>query len=126
MDDLDAHSVYTEVGVPIDIDGDTRCRFCDLAVFRPDAPDLVIEIDSSYNHAALRKLAIARDAGAVAVWIRWAGGKVTPPPGIGLIDLTTSTRLLRRVIASPAAPCRFERAEVEIFEYPELWWATDG
>jgi hypothetical protein len=64
--------------------------------------------------------AIARDAGAVAVWIRWAGGEVTPPPCIRLIDLTTSTRHLRHVIASPAAPCRFKRAVVEISEYPEF------
>lgn len=125
--DWDAHGIYKEVGVPIDIDGQIRCRFCDLVVFRPDAPDLVIEIDSLYNRAALRKLAVARDAGAVAVWIRWGAGKVTPPPGIRLIDLTTSTRNLRRAIASPAEPaCRFERAEVEISEYSEFEVSSAG
>jgi hypothetical protein len=59
---------------------------------RPDGPDLVVEIDSAHSEGNLGKLVFARDAGAIAVWVRWHGGRIEQPAGVSVIDLIGATR----------------------------------
>lgn len=59
---------------------------------RPDGPDIVVEIDSTHKEQNIEKLAYARDAGAVAVWVRWHSGRLEAPNGIHVIDLVEATR----------------------------------
>jgi hypothetical protein len=85
-------NAYRELSLPVAPAGSTRFGRIDLTVMRPVGPDLVVEIDSTHAERNLAKLAFARDAGAVVVWVRWHGGRVESPLGVPVIDLVDATR----------------------------------
>lgn len=85
---------FRELSLPITPAGSTRFGRVDLTVMRPDAPDLVVEIDSAHNDRSVEKLTFAHEAGGVPVWVRWRGGRVEAPEGVHLIDLVAATRRL--------------------------------
>lgn len=86
-------SVYRELSIPVTTPGKTgRFGRLDITVLRLGAPDLVVEIDSAHNDRSVSKLTFARDAGAVAVWVRWHSGRVEAPEGVSVIDLVEATR----------------------------------
>jgi hypothetical protein len=87
---------YRELSLPITPAGSTRFGRLDLTVMRPERPDLVIEIDSTSKAESAEKLAFARAAGAVAVWVRWHTGRVDAPDGVHVIDLVQASRGLAR------------------------------
>jgi hypothetical protein len=62
-----------------------------VAVLRSEDPDVVIEIDSAHNAASVAKLEHARDAGAVAVWVRWNAGPVRSVDGLAVLDLVETS-----------------------------------
>lgn len=83
---------YRELSLPVTPGGSARFGRLDLTVMRPDGPDLVVEIDSTHNAQTVEKLGFVRDAGAVAIWVRWNAGRVEAPDGIHVIDLIEATR----------------------------------
>jgi Probable Zinc-ribbon domain len=85
---------YRELSVPVTPAGSARFGRLDVTVLRRDAPDVVVEIDSAANAGTEDKLAFARDAGAVTVWVRWKAGTLTALDGVHLIDLREATREL--------------------------------
>lgn len=85
-------NVYRELSLPVTPGGSERFGRLDLTLMRPDAPDVVIEIDSAHKPESLHKLLFARDAGAVAIWVRWRGGRVETADGVAVIDLVERTR----------------------------------
>jgi hypothetical protein len=84
--------IYRELSLPVTPGNSTRFGRLDLTVMRPDGPDLVVEIDSAHNAQTVEKLRFARDAGAVAIWVRWNAGRVGAPDGVHVVDLVEETR----------------------------------
>ena len=78
---------WRELHVPLDDERATGRL--DLVIVRPDAPDIVIEIDSANVARSVAKLEIARDRGALPVWLRWRTGQVPSLEGVTVIDLTS-------------------------------------
>jgi hypothetical protein len=80
--------VFGELRVPV-VTRDSAVRYgrLDLVVWEPGVPDIVVEIDSAPNPGSVRKLEFARDAGAVAVWVRHGSGGIAAPEGVAVIDL---------------------------------------
>jgi hypothetical protein len=62
----------------------------DVAVWHPDLPDVVVEIDSAPNAESVRKLEFARDAGALPIWVRHGSSRITEPEGVAVIDVRPS------------------------------------
>lgn len=85
-------NVFRELSVPLAPTGSERFGRLDLTVIRPDRRDFVIEIDSVHKASSVEKLAFARDAGSLAVWVRWKGGRVERPEGVLVIDLVAATK----------------------------------
>jgi hypothetical protein len=85
-------NVYRELTLPVTPGTSGRFGRLDVTALRPDGPDLVVEIDSAHKPESVQKLEFARDAGAVAVWVRWRGGRVETPDGVVVIDLVERTR----------------------------------
>ena len=83
-----------EFSLPVVPDSRSGFGRADVVIMRSNDPDVVIEIDSAHNAASVTKLEFARDAGAIAVWVRWHGGRVHPVPGVAGIDLVEQTRRL--------------------------------
>lgn len=65
----------------------TRYGRLDVVVWSAAGPDIVVEIDSKLNPASAQKLAFARDAGAIPIWVRFGEGRVGAPEGVAVIDL---------------------------------------
>jgi len=59
----------------------------DLVVFRPGQPDIVIELDSANVPRSIAKLELARDRGALPVWLRFGGGRAAAVPGVHVVAL---------------------------------------
>jgi hypothetical protein len=79
---------YRELRLPVLAkDGATRYGRLDVVLWQSQFPDIVVEIDSKPNPGSARKLEFARDAGALAVWVRHGTGPVTAPAGVAVIDL---------------------------------------
>ncbi|MFC6238031.1 zinc-ribbon domain-containing protein [Longivirga aurantiaca] len=87
-------NVFRELSLPITPGKSSRFGRLDLTIMRPQEPDMVVEIDSTHKEESLEKLVFARDAGALAVWVRWHGGRFDVPPGIHGVDLIAATRPL--------------------------------
>ncbi len=62
----------------------------DLVIFRPDGPDIVVEIDARPNARSIAKLELARDVGALPIWLRWQRGTIETLDGVSVVDLTGS------------------------------------
>jgi hypothetical protein len=77
---------WRELQVPLD-DGRDTGRL-DLVIVHPGKPDVVIELDSKSVPRSVAKLELARDRGAIPVWLRWGQGRVIAPHGVTAIDLT--------------------------------------
>src|SRR5690349_17205009 len=59
---------------------DKQHSVLDVALARPDAPPVVVEVDHTDRRRTIEKLLAEADAGRVAVWIRWGPGRFTEPP----------------------------------------------
>jgi Uma2 family endonuclease len=59
----------------------------DLVIWHPEFPDIVVEIDSANKRESALKLAFARDAGALPIWVRHGSGPFDAPDGCAVIDL---------------------------------------
>jgi hypothetical protein len=80
--------VYRELQLPVLAKpGAVDYGRLDVVIWHPGWPDIAVEIDSKPNAASARKLEFARDAGAVAVWVRHGTGPVSAPAGVAVIDL---------------------------------------
>ncbi|TYC68778.1 hypothetical protein [Streptomyces sp. CB01881] len=75
--------------------GATRYGRLDTVIRQLGAADIVMEIDSAPNPSSAAKLAFARDAGAVPVWIRFGKGGIDAPNGVAVIDLRAPVRELQ-------------------------------
>ncbi|MER7467029.1 zinc-ribbon domain-containing protein [Streptomyces sp. NPDC097981] len=89
--------VYAEARLPLVPDGKSRYGRVDLLAWSPGPlPDFVVEIDSAPNPSSAQKLAFARDAGAVPLWVRFGSGQVEDIDGVGVVD---ARELIRSVVA---------------------------
>jgi hypothetical protein len=93
---------WRELHVPLD-DARATGRL-DLVVFRPGGSDVVIEIDSANVNRSVAKLELARDRGALAVWLRWGAGQVADVPGVHVVDLTRLSAAPVTMLASGRMP----------------------
>jgi hypothetical protein len=59
----------------------------DLVIFRPDLPDIVVEIDARDTPRSAAKLELARDHGALPIWLRWQRGAIVSLDGVSVVDL---------------------------------------
>jgi hypothetical protein len=67
---------------------DKQHSVVDVALARPAAPPVVVEVDHTDRRRTVDKLLAEAAAGRVAVWVRWGPGRITePPPPIQLIAL---------------------------------------
>jgi hypothetical protein len=70
---------------------DNRHSVLDVALARPGAPPIVVEIDHTDRSRTIAKLQAEADAGRVAVWIRWGPGRLAEPPApIRMIPLAVT------------------------------------
>lgn len=76
---------WRELHVPL-TDERASGRF-DLVVFRPGWPDIVLELDSANVPRSIAKLELARDRGALPIWLRFGHGSTATIPGVQIIDL---------------------------------------
>jgi hypothetical protein len=82
---------YREVRLPVVPPGAVRYGRLDTLICHP-AGEVAVEIDSGFPdslRSSSAKLAFARDAGAVPVWIRLDQRDVMVPDGVVVIDLRT-------------------------------------
>ncbi|MGA5823494.1 zinc-ribbon domain-containing protein [Kitasatospora sp. NPDC094028] len=86
---------YRELRLPVVPPGATRYGRLDTVIRQIGARDIVVEIDSAPNPGSAAKLAFARDAGAVPIWIRFGKGGIDAPDGVAVIDLRASVRELQ-------------------------------
>jgi hypothetical protein len=63
----------------------------DLVVFRFRQPDIVIELDSANVPRSIAKLEVARERGALPVWLRFGRGRMVDIPGVHVVDMTGVT-----------------------------------
>ncbi|GAA3338220.1 hypothetical protein GCM10020358_17510 [Amorphoplanes nipponensis] len=67
---------------------DQQHSVVDVALARPAAPPIVVEVDHTDRRRTVEKLLAEADAGRVAVWVRWGPGRIAEPPApIHLIAL---------------------------------------
>jgi hypothetical protein len=85
---------YRELRLPVVPPGAGRYGRLDTVIWQPGFPDIAVEIDSAPNPAAAAKLAFARDAGAIPLWIRFGDGGTDAPEGVAVIDLRSAVRRL--------------------------------
>ena len=52
----------------------------DVALARPDAQPVVVEVDRLDRPRTVDKLLAEAAAGRLAIWVRWGAGPFTPPP----------------------------------------------
>jgi hypothetical protein len=85
-----------------------RHSVLDVALARPGAPPIVVEVDHTDRHRTIEKLLAEAAAGRVAVWVRWSPGKITEPPApIRLVPLPVDRqqgRYTRRTEPDRPAP----------------------
>jgi hypothetical protein len=86
---------YRELRLPVVPPGATRYGRLDTVIRQIGARDIVVEIDSAPNPGSAAKLAFARDAGAVPIWIRFGKGGTDAPDGVAVIDLRAPVRELQ-------------------------------
>jgi hypothetical protein len=67
---------------------DKQHSVVDVALARPAAPPIVVEVDHTDRKRTVEKLLAEAAAGRVAVWVRWGPGRPAEPPApIRLIAL---------------------------------------
>jgi hypothetical protein len=72
---------------------DNKHSVLDVALARPGAPPIAVEIDHTDRSRTVAKLRAEADAGRVAVWVRWGPGHLAEPPApIRMIPLAVSRR----------------------------------
>jgi hypothetical protein len=85
---------------------DKQHSVVDVALARPAAPPIVVEVDHTDRRRTVDKLLAEAGAGRVAVWVRWGPGRIAEPPApihlIGLAVLRSQGRYSRR--AGPERP----------------------
>lgn len=59
---------------------DKQHSVLDVALARPGAPPIVVEIDHTDRKRTLEKLRAEAEAGRVPLWVRWGPGRFTDPP----------------------------------------------
>ena len=59
---------------------DKQHSVVDVALARPAAPPIVVEVDHTDRRRTVEKLLAEAGAGRVAVWVRWGPGRFTEPP----------------------------------------------
>nr|BFE71729.1 hypothetical protein GCM10020092_050300 [Actinoplanes digitatis] len=64
---------------------DRQHSVLDVALARPGAPPVVVEVDHTDRRRTIDKLLAEAGAGRVAVWVRWGGRGASPsrPPRSG-------------------------------------------
>ncbi|WP_331731505.1 zinc-ribbon domain-containing protein [Kitasatospora sp. NBC_01300] len=92
---------YRELRLPVVPPGATRYGRLDTVICQPGAADIVVEIDSAPNASSAAKLAFARDAGAVPIWIRFGKGSIDAPDGVAVIDLRAVVSGIQGTAAEP-------------------------
>lgn len=78
---------WRELGLPVLPPGAQRYGRLDVVLWHPVFAAVVIEIDSAPNRSSAAKLVFARDAGALALWVRFGKGSVHAPEGVPVVDL---------------------------------------
>lgn len=74
--------------VPLPPPMDKQHSVLDVALARPAAPPMVVEVDHTDRRRTIAKLQAEAEAGRVAVWVRWGPGRFTePPPPIQMVPL---------------------------------------
>ncbi|MEU8228079.1 hypothetical protein AB0C12_00600 [Actinoplanes sp. NPDC048967] len=67
---------------------DKQHSVLDVALARPAAPPIVVEVDHTDRKRTVEKLLAEAAEGRVAVWVRWGPGRFAePPPPIRLVTL---------------------------------------
>ncbi|MET8149366.1 hypothetical protein ACIBSW_34430 [Actinoplanes sp. NPDC049668] len=59
---------------------DRQHSVLDVALARPGAPPVVVEVDHTDRRRTIDKLLAEAGAGRVAVWVRWGPGRLAEPP----------------------------------------------
>jgi hypothetical protein len=59
---------------------DKQHSVVDVALARPAAPPIVVEVDHTDRKRTVEKLLAEAGAGRVAVWVRWGPGRIAEPP----------------------------------------------
>jgi hypothetical protein len=59
---------------------DKQHSVVDVALARPAAPPIVVEVDHTDRRRTVDKLLAEAGAGRVAVWVRWGPGRIAEPP----------------------------------------------
>ena len=87
---------------------DKQHSVVDVALARPAAPPIVVEVDHTDRRRTVEKLLAEAAAGRVAVWVRWGPGRIAEPPApIHLIALPVTRgqgRYSRRTEPDRPAP----------------------
>jgi hypothetical protein len=103
---------------------DKQHSVLDVALARPGAPPVVVEVDHTDRKRTIVKLQAEAAAGRVAVWVRWGPGRFTEPPApIRMIPLPVTRhqgRYARRTEPDRPAPAHSAKAAaaVEVTELP--------
>jgi len=113
--------------VPLPPPLDKQHSVVDVALARPAAPPIVVEVDHTDRRRTVEKLLAEAAAGRVAVWVRWGPGRIAEPPApIHLIALSVTRaqgRYSRRTGPDRPAPTHSEvvpgAAEVAELPLPE-------
>ncbi len=87
---------------------DKQHSVLDVALARPAAPPIVVEVDHTDRRRTVEKLLAEAGAGRVAVWVRWGPGRFAEPPApihmIGLPVARSQGRYSRRTGPDRPAP----------------------
>ncbi|MEU7901530.1 hypothetical protein [Actinoplanes sp. NPDC049118] len=103
---------------------DKQHSVLDVALARPGAPPVVVEVDHTDRKRTIGKLCAEAEAGRVAVWVRWGPGRFTEPPApIRMIPLPVTRsrgRYARSTEPERPAPAHSPKvaAAVEVTELP--------
>ncbi len=103
---------------------DKQHSVVDVALARPAAPPIVVEVDHTDRRRTVDKLLAEADAGRVAVWVRWGPGRIAEPPApirlIALPVVRSQGRYSRRTEPDRPAPSHSAAAPAagEVAELP--------
>ncbi|WP_158973361.1 hypothetical protein [Streptomyces griseus] len=87
---------FRELRVLVVPDGRGRYGRLDVVIWMPGTiPDILVEIDFAPNLASAQKLAFARDAGALPLWVRFGCGSIEKIGGVCVLDLCEAVRAVR-------------------------------
>jgi hypothetical protein len=114
--------------VPLPPPMDKQHSVLDVALARPAAPPMVVEVDHTDRRRTIEKLLAEAEAGRVAVWVRWGPGRFTDPPApIHMVPLPVARhqgRYSRRT--EPDRPAPEHSAGAAVGEATELPLPSDS